>query len=131
MRSHFLDTKYPPFYFQICFDAQHFVPSLLHSTWTPAASRRECAPAIMTASACGLLRQPVQGEIAALAPCILWPGCWGGLCWRSLCGFSGLSTVASPSGVWWGNFSWGDIPGGKKLVCKVGIIINNYCAYMI
>lgn len=80
-------------YFQICFNIQHvlhFIPSVMHSAWTLAASQRECAPAVMMASVCGLLRQPVNGEIAALAPCILGLGVGGGLAGALLCGFSGL-----------------------------------------
>lgn len=62
----------------------HFNSTYCSSTWTQAASQRECAPAIMMASVCGVLRQPAKGEIAALAPCILGPGV-GGLA-AALCG---------------------------------------------
>lgn len=92
-QSRILDAKYLPFISKSALTSKHvlhFIPSVLHSAWTLAASQRECAPAVMMASVCGLLRQPVNGEIAALAPCILGLGVGGGLAGALLCGFSGL-----------------------------------------
>lgn len=98
--------------FQILLLFLHFVPS-------PALfldSQRDCAPAVMMAPVCGVLRKPVKGEIAALATCILGLGVGVGgphqrFLW--LCRIVSLPSTMSAAGppcVWWGNFSWADIP---------------------
>lgn len=101
-------------YFQICFDIQACSspsPSTCRSsTWN---SQWECTPAVMTASVCGVLRQPAKGgEIAALAPCILGLGVGG---WRRRGGLAGVLQDCNklaldydrrqPGCVWWGDFS--------------------------
>ena len=133
--GHILHAVIIYIYIFFCFYIHHVLHFLPHAAALPGpgpppSSQWECAPVVMMASVCGVLRQPGGGGgrwwrwwwwgggIAALAPCIL------GLGVRAFVGtFPRLSRIASsPSTmtaagargrVWLGNFIWSVIPRGK------------------
>lgn len=91
----------------------------------PGPSQVECAPAIMMASMCGVLKQPAKREIAALAPCILGLGSL----WLPGLESSPSTMTAAGSVACGGEISDGQsvILRGKGLVYKVsqwGLIIG-------